>query len=68
VAVNRSTEVTASDSTKRSTSLHSPHPAAATDRPSKANTAKRMAGPAGIGALTLGALGVVFGDIGTSPL
>jgi KUP system potassium uptake protein len=29
---------------------------------------KHAAGTAGVGALTLGALGVVFGDIGTSPL
>jgi KUP system potassium uptake protein len=30
--------------------------------------ARRRAGTAGVAALTLGALGVVFGDIGTSPL
>jgi KUP system potassium uptake protein len=34
----------------------------------QSGTVRRGAGPAGVGALTLGALGVVFGDIGTSPL
>ncbi|HEX8158129.1 MAG TPA: KUP/HAK/KT family potassium transporter, partial [Solirubrobacteraceae bacterium] len=37
------------------------------ERPS-AGAHATVAGKAGIGALTLGALGVVFGDIGTSPL
>ena len=37
------------------------------DKPSKA-AATSTAGKAGVAALTLGALGVVFGDIGTSPL
>ena len=32
------------------------------------NSTRRAAGSAGLAALTLGALGVVFGDIGTSPL
>lgn len=34
----------------------------------KSGSAKRVSGSVGLGALTLGALGVVFGDIGTSPL
>jgi len=35
---------------------------------SEPGTSKGAAGKAGVAALTLGALGVVFGDIGTSPL
>jgi KUP system potassium uptake protein len=37
-------------------------------RPSKPGVTAKQTGAAGLGALTLGALGVVFGDIGTSPL
>jgi KUP system potassium uptake protein len=37
-------------------------------RASKPRVTAKQAGAAGLGALTLGALGVVFGDIGTSPL
>jgi KUP system potassium uptake protein len=36
--------------------------------PPKPDTTKRIGGSVGLGAVTLGALGVVFGDIGTSPL
>jgi len=43
-------------------------PDAAAGRPSKSGVRGKQAGAAGLGALTLGALGVVFGDIGTSPL
>ena len=43
-------------------------PDSAAGRPSKPRVTAKQAGAAGLGALTLGALGVVFGDIGTSPL
>ena len=43
-------------------------PGSAEGRPSKPRVTAKQAGAAGLGALTLGALGVVFGDIGTSPL
>ncbi|MBV9921098.1 MAG: KUP/HAK/KT family potassium transporter, partial [Pseudonocardia sp.] len=43
-------------------------PDAATGQPSRSGVTAKQAGAAGLGALTLGALGVVFGDIGTSPL
>ncbi|CAN5635765.1 potassium transporter Kup [soil metagenome] len=39
-----------------------------TPKESTPGTSKGAAGKAGVAALTLGALGVVFGDIGTSPL
>jgi KUP system potassium uptake protein len=42
--------------------------APAGEGPSKAPTGAHSAVGAGVAALTLGALGVVFGDIGTSPL
>ena len=43
-------------------------PGSAAGRPSKPGVTAKQAGTAGWGALTVGALGVVFGDIGTSPL
>jgi KUP system potassium uptake protein len=43
-------------------------PAATKGRAPKPKLTKQTAGSVGLGALTLGALGVVFGDIGTSPL
>jgi KUP system potassium uptake protein len=43
-------------------------PGSAEGRPAKSRVTAKQAGAAGLGALTLGALGVVFGDIGTSPL
>ena len=43
-------------------------PGSAEGRPSKPRVTAKQAGAAGLGALTLGALGVVFGDIGASPL
>jgi KUP system potassium uptake protein len=41
---------------------------AAASHAQRSDKGKRVAGTAAVGALTLGALGVVFGDIGTSPL
>ena len=68
MAGNTSTEIDASDSTGRSEPSDAAEPASTKGGTSKPGTAKQLAGSAGVAALTLGALGVVFGDIGTSPL
>jgi KUP system potassium uptake protein len=68
MAGNTSTEIDASDSTGRSGPSDAAEPASTKGPGSKPGSAKQLAGTAGLGAVTLGALGVVFGDIGTSPL
>jgi len=68
MAGNTSTEIDTGDSQGRSGSSDAAEPGSTKGRGSKPGTAKQVAGTAGLGALTLGALGVVFGDIGTSPL
>jgi KUP system potassium uptake protein len=56
-------------STRTDPAEHDRPPVGSSDgAPPRAGTAGRGAAPTRVAALTLGALGVVFGDIGTSPL
>ncbi len=50
------------------TSAHVSAPEGEAQGPARHHAGKSRAAKAGTAALTLGALGVVFGDIGTSPL